>query len=330
MTIAEMVDLARSEGYEHVSKRLVYDWISIGLLDRPTITSRGRHGRTGLLDHVQRDLFLVLCSQRALLPSTTRYVPHLCNVPVFLWLWNGPPFIPLRQVRLALATWAAPTAGSWRRCMDTAYGLLEPFGCKRHPGRPPMMVRTLASLLYRGQTNEENLTRLILRAVSEAESPPSPSYAQQWASQSRTLEPTALSIEDIAKQTAISFGRRHETCRRLKQIPDTTFEWARINYLWKYPQYLAFRLELPEVPSPEEIMRYLAPQFGEIEWRACFDLVDTLGHAQDASRRNPNTIADPALWERLNFCTDGFKIISPAGVVLADLGGPYRDYSPPS
>lgn len=325
LTIPELVELARSEGYERVSKRLVYDWISIGLLDRPTIISRGRRGRVGVLDHVQRDLFFVLCAQRALLPSATRIVPHLCNVPVFLWLWNGPPFVPLRQARRALATWAAPTAGSWRRCVDTAYGLLEPFGCERHPGRPPTVVRTLATLLYRGQTTQENLTQLMLRAVSEAKSPPSPSYAQQWSSRSRTLEPTSLSIEEIAKEAAHAFGRRHETCRRLKQIPDSTFEWARITYLWKYPQYLAHRLELPVVPSAEEIMRFLAPQFSEIEWRACFDLVDTLGDAQDASRRNPDTIADPTLWERLNLRTDGFKIVSPTGVVLSDLGGPYRD-----
>jgi hypothetical protein len=319
VTVDELVKAAKRAGYANASKRLVYYWTKLGLLDAPTPISKGRGGRRAFFSADQRDLFLQLCGLHARIRRERHVVAHLCHVPVFLWLWCGSPCIPLRQTRRALATWTNVEAGSWRRCVEWAYELLHPFGWSRRRGRPPALVHRLATLLYRHQITQANLTDALLRAVAQAPEAASPSLVQQWIRRTPNVEPAVVSLEEFARDVGRTLGTRHEISRQLTELPDSMFEWARVMFLRKYPRYLAQRLGLPFVPNPGDILTKLAPQFDEIEWRACYDLVDTLGYAREATRRHPGTLADPRVWERLQLHIEGLQVISPAGIVLHDL-----------
>src|SRR5205809_339547 len=101
------------------SSRLITDWVSVGLLDQATRRGRGRgRGLTATWPEEQKNLFLTVLKKRQ---ETARIAP-LCNIPVFVWLWWGDSFIPLRQVRRALNTWSGANehGRSWRTAEQAA------------------------------------------------------------------------------------------------------------------------------------------------------------------------------------------------------------------
>ncbi len=101
-TADQLIAAATKVGYGP-SRRLVTDWVAIGLLDRAEGRGRGRgKGKEYTWPSEQRDLFLALLKHH----QTARR-PVLCNIPVSIWLLWGDAYIPLRQVRRALGTWAA-------------------------------------------------------------------------------------------------------------------------------------------------------------------------------------------------------------------------------
>lgn len=99
-TAEALVTAARQRGYP-ATKRLVADWVSIGLLDRGHDRGQGKgKGKVYLWSENQRRLFLSLLVKQG---SVRRAV--LLNIPVWLWLNWGDAYVPLRQVRRALAAW---------------------------------------------------------------------------------------------------------------------------------------------------------------------------------------------------------------------------------
>src|SRR5262249_12248451 len=87
--------------------RLLVDWVQKGLLDKPTKTGRGSGGgrgtKKGLWPQHQADLFFALLDQHG---RHAKRIPTLCNIPTFICIWWGDEFVPLRQVRKAMATYA--------------------------------------------------------------------------------------------------------------------------------------------------------------------------------------------------------------------------------
>src|SRR5439155_25393907 len=69
-------------------------------------TGRGKGGgrgtRKGTWSQFQRDLFLREVDQHH---AEARKIATLCNIPVFVWLWYGDDWVPLRQVIRAMATY---------------------------------------------------------------------------------------------------------------------------------------------------------------------------------------------------------------------------------
>ena len=103
-TAAQMVHAAKDAGHERVSPRMVTDWAAHGLLDRPEDNgSRGRGGKVpGTWNEHQFQLFLSLLEARV----HAKAVADLCSIPVWLWLWWGDDYVPMRQVKTAMTTWA--------------------------------------------------------------------------------------------------------------------------------------------------------------------------------------------------------------------------------
>src|SRR4051794_28252688 len=96
-----LVDLARSHG-ERASARLILDWVSAGLLDRPERRGLGRgKGSVATWPIVQAEIFLALLRQR----HEVKQIAALCKLPVWCWLYYGDCTVPLRQVQRAILTW---------------------------------------------------------------------------------------------------------------------------------------------------------------------------------------------------------------------------------
>jgi hypothetical protein len=102
-TKAQMLQAAAAEGLP-ANGPLFDRWITLGLLDAARAAGRG-YGR-GVLrtwPEGQLQLWRTLLSQRQRGVTRPR---TLANVPVALWLFWGEDYVPLRQVRRALETYA--------------------------------------------------------------------------------------------------------------------------------------------------------------------------------------------------------------------------------
>jgi hypothetical protein len=100
-TADDLLAEARRAGHPELTRRLITDWVGLGLLDKAEARGRGQgKGKDYTWPREQRGLFLTLLRFH----RTVRR-PVLCNVPVATWLLFGDQYVPLRQVRRALTTW---------------------------------------------------------------------------------------------------------------------------------------------------------------------------------------------------------------------------------
>lgn len=120
-TADQMLDVAERRLGWRPTRRLVTEWVQVGLLDRATPRGRGRgKGKQYTWPHNQLELFIQVLAKH----KTVRR-PTLCNMPVTMWLFFGDAYVPLRQVRRALKTWAATYAtGSFTQAKATAEQVL--------------------------------------------------------------------------------------------------------------------------------------------------------------------------------------------------------------
>lgn len=105
---ADQLLAAAGEHGLRATRRLITDWVSLGLIDRPHHPGRGKgQGSTdGTWSLPQASLFVDLLTLRQRPANPVTQVAGLTNIPVLAWLWSGDDLdVPLRQVRRALATW---------------------------------------------------------------------------------------------------------------------------------------------------------------------------------------------------------------------------------
>jgi hypothetical protein len=158
-----LVDEAVKAGYSNVSERLITDWASIGLLDRPERTSRGKgkgRGAFYVWSDKQRDLFLALLQQREQL----RYVGGLASLPVSTWLYWSDEWIPLRQAKLALKTYwdRAGVVRSIERAEEDAWTTVDAIAGKNGSRETRLAVKKeIVRGLVSGRFDEDRLTPLI-------------------------------------------------------------------------------------------------------------------------------------------------------------------------
>jgi hypothetical protein len=107
VTAEQLIAVAAESGLK-ASRRLITDWVGLGLLDRPHHPGQGRGegSKPGTWSLEQAALFVDLLALRQRPQNPIGHVAALANVPVSGWLWMGEVGgVPLRQVRRALATW---------------------------------------------------------------------------------------------------------------------------------------------------------------------------------------------------------------------------------
>ncbi len=102
-TTADLIFDAQRLGVA-ITQRLITDWVERGLLDSPERqgAGRGKGSKPALFPVSQRKLFALLIQKR----KETRKIPVLARIPLYLWVYWGEDYVPVKQARRVLRTWA--------------------------------------------------------------------------------------------------------------------------------------------------------------------------------------------------------------------------------
>jgi hypothetical protein len=234
-----------------VSTRLIIDWVSRGLLDRPHRRGLGRgKGTLATWPESQRKLFLVLLEKQR---QGVKRLTTLCNVPVTLWLDSeglDRDYVPLRQARRSLATWAtASRAGPVRAARHTAEQLIEQQGMPHisHRARRAL-IDAIVTASGGGQLDLDLLYDAARQAFT------SERFAALWV---RTIEARFAAIDG------------------LDEIDDQTFETARMMVNQTSAIYGDQRLA--GATNDEERRQRAIELINELSNNACLGLLTALG-----------------------------------------------------
>jgi hypothetical protein len=236
--------------------RLITDWVEIGLLDHPYRPGlgRGAGSQPGTWPAPQLKLFLALWGKK---PEAT--IAELCNIPVYLWLFWGDEFAPLRQVRRAMNSWLARLRRVPIRAADDAaahiLGILE-------EGRPSLAKRDFLSYALRAMPPDLKQARTQLVPKSRA--------------QRTDIAPAPGRTVDVDPELIMRLLTGRVTAEgQLDKLPDELFEWARFFNLYAEQQY---RQEQPMLGADSRHRR-LFPQrrHDDMIKYACANLLTLLG-----------------------------------------------------
>ncbi|HXY42994.1 MAG TPA: hypothetical protein VEH29_02295 [Acidimicrobiales bacterium] len=147
-TIEDLIADASDLGFRS-TKRMIYDWVSLGLLDHPARRTRGSGGSEKALWNLQqRMVFRVLVAHRPHVKS----ISQLAQFPIAFWLHNGDEYVPTRQAVLAVRTWAGRRSNpSWQAARASARWILALLD---QPDADPRARRKLVELVARGAHGE--------------------------------------------------------------------------------------------------------------------------------------------------------------------------------
>lgn len=266
-TADALVEDAAARGL-HATRRLIRGWIEVGLLDRPRVRGRGpRRGvAPGTWSENQHRLLLVVLGQRQV--RKIRRNPPLCNIPVWLWLTWGDDYVPLRQARRALTTWA-------QAARYPAVGAAEATGRSvvrktRAPGVTATARRRLRDTVAAGQAGQTLTWEALAFAagpvidLTQSGLPRGPAGAR--------LTAAMYADQAMAKVEAASALLSPDAERRL---PAALFEDARRRYVATRASYAAAWHRFAADPDLGAL--HPEPTLGEVVQTACADLLLLLG-----------------------------------------------------
>ncbi len=148
-TIDDLIADAEAAGYA-VTARLITDWVSLGLLDRPTRRpqGRGRGSAKAFYPGNQRKLFVALLHHR----KTVRNISILAKIPVAIWVYYGDDYVSLEQAKRALRTWLGDYRASHERAEWSAREILGQLDTpEATPKARRNLRRRLAHIAYTGE-----------------------------------------------------------------------------------------------------------------------------------------------------------------------------------
>jgi hypothetical protein len=263
-TVDELVELALEAGFE-ASVRLICDWESLGLLDSPRRRplGRGRGSQKGVWSEAQKNLFLSLLHHRRQLPANR--VAGLANIPVWLWLWWGDDFVPLRQARKALATWCgrhrtkAGVSASEARRMSRRFAetVVQPH---THPRDTAALRRVVEESLQTMSFDHEAFREAVRRVFDPH-------------AEGRTIGPAGapMSTDIVVRAVEARFSALHA----LDDLTDSQWEDARFIYVVTKIDYAQEQPDLAKHPLTGKTHQPPSLE-GDVN-KACFDLLTILG-----------------------------------------------------
>jgi hypothetical protein len=145
-----------------------------------------------------------------------------------MWLWHGEEYVPFRQVKRAMKTWAAVMSrgDTLRNALRAAREIAGHLGQAASPkgGRPPVPIRKLANMIHLGRLNRDGLAQLlrVLPPVVRQRKAPIPGEEQR------------MSPEHV--NTLI--WARYEALTHLDEIDENLFLLARDFYQRTYPGFV--------------------------------------------------------------------------------------------
>lgn len=184
-----------------MTDRLVTEWVRLGLLDQAIRVSRsdGRRGARYEWPDSQRDLLLTLLAKR----SDVRTPSSLVILPIAVWMYWGEEWVPLRQVRRALAT----SVGLFGppRSIERARGNARQVVAAIAPkDAPTSAVRDLREYLtvgmHTGRLEDERLHRMVKALIGSAGLSRGP-FTLQIEELVRVLRATTVAIERLGTIT---------------------------------------------------------------------------------------------------------------------------------
>lgn len=287
LTMDDLLDAGRRCGAQP-TRRMVQDWVELGLLDQPQRHGRGRaRGVSATWSPQQLRLFETLLDKR----TTVKHVAPLCNVPVWLWLYFGDDFVPLRQVRRALVTWQGRTINtSWQAAKRAAAQLLDLAAVRARRSDMRLLVERTASLIRRSPRQFDERDETELREILAG------MHGAGRSAIVRTLG--GMEFEPDAYLTLLKARLGAAGALQDDSIDDALFHWARFSNVMtkaEYQTHLARMTGRPgaafaTVPSGEGTLS-----------RACLDLVTLLGFGLDMpGGAVAQSLDHPAVWRMRN------------------------------
>lgn len=260
-TSDDLLREAKAKGFQ-ASSRMILDWTEQGLLDRPEKRGLGQgKGSTAYWPENQFRLFLVLLEKRK---ETSRIGP-MFNIPVWLWLAWGDDYVPLRQVRRALATWGEsvgiPQRGvPWGQARKAAKELVRQVS---HPKSEPKDRHALQEALFDmicNSTLDQERLYMLVEAVFDPK---------------HTGRPRGPMGAKITAQNIVDMiVARHRVILQLPDISDDLFNQARSAYLASLQSYL---LEQPALAQDPDLGKlFNRPTQSQIIMNSCIDLITIL------------------------------------------------------
>jgi hypothetical protein len=260
-----LIELARQANLK-ATRRLIVDWVELGLLDQPIRRGLGRgNGSMAVWNETQMGLFIDLLALRNRPTDPVKHVAGLANLPVSGWLW-GYPGVPIRQVRRALGTW-----------------------CGRHRSRESAPVRATRQVAQQiaGQLDHPHATNadrkalreLLEKTMRERRFDP----AEMRAAVERVFDPNGVGVSrgpEVAAVTldsAVLLLHAHALgYLELDSFHDEEFEAARVIYRQTRREYVSAwpQLNHDRQGSP---LPFEEPTFENTLNGACRELILLLG-----------------------------------------------------
>jgi hypothetical protein len=258
--------------------RLITDWVEIGLLDHPRKPGlgRGAGSQPGTWPPAQLKLFMALWGKK---PDAS--IADLCNFSVYLWLFWGDEFAPLRQVRRAMNSWLTRLRHVPIRAADEAAAHILSIV---EEGRPSRAKRDFLSDALRADPPDLEQARSQLITKSH------PVQTGTTPASGHTIDVDPELIMRLLTGRVTAEGQ-------LDKLPDELFEWARFFNLYAEEEY---RQEQPMLGADSRHGRLFPQrQHDHMMKYACANLLTLLG-ASLTVKPNPAYVAshlDPNEWK---------------------------------
>jgi hypothetical protein len=273
---------------ERATPRLIRDWTAAGLLDAPARRPAGKgHGSLpALYPPAQRELLVSLLHHRH-----RNGIRSLARIPVFVWMYWGESYVPLRQVRIALTTWLDDATTSLKAARQTAQELTAQLAHPQatHAARTRLR-NVLAQMAYTGGRDAElDQLEQAVRAVFE----PGHGRVRRAVGHPEAALMSETTVHLLhARLTAL-------TLLRDNAITDDDFRAARHAHLVTFAEYAAKQPTFAATTPGDQPDLY-APLNPELALaQCCGNLLTTLGlqamhpDAADHIRRAPAPPTQP-------------------------------------